>query len=376
MFPLPPLIAVALVAVAGLAATRLPYPPWLLRALRAGAAATPLGWYLLGVVLGPALGLLDASLLEACTPALACGIGWVAARAGAALAAPPPPDHHWSFRETVDAGAAWLVPAALLYAAARLLPDRFAPAWPPLSPEVVTLAAAVAVAGATGSRRVAFVAVLAAGAALIAQLPPLHGRLAGLPRPAVWAAFTVLGIALTAVLADRIARRAPAALPGAIAGVCLGAGVGLATGASPLIVCAGCGFLLARRSPAFTRLASDLQISEQAVAVPLWVAAGAQIGVGGPFPAVALAAVLLALWPLLRPRLAAAPVRADGSLGLAVALSFSFTAAPPVVGGGVSHAAVVTAVALAILLTRAINGLGRLSEARLTSGARRVEVSV
>jgi hypothetical protein len=366
--PLPPLIAVALLAIAGVAASRLPRPPWVIHVLQAVGAATPLGWYLLGVALGPALGLLDRTLLDACSPVLACAIGWIAARAGAGLALRPAPGDRSAGRDVAAAVVALVIPAALLFAAGRYLTPPIALDWKPVGPTIATLAATVTLAGAADSRRAITLALLAAAGGLLAQLP--HGRLAGLPLPAAWAAFTIAGVALAALLADRIARRAAASLPGTIAGICLGAGVGLATGASPLVVCALVGAALARWSPPFARLSDDLAITEPAVAALLWVAAGAQIS--GPFPAVALAAALLALWPLIRARLSRAAPRADPAFGLAVASSFAYTAGP---AAGRWGPAIVTAVAIGLLVVRTVPAPRSLPTPRLTSDARRAEVS-
>ena len=368
MPPLPPLIAVALLAFAGVLASHLPRPAWVARALQAAGAASPLGWYLLGVVLGPALGLLDRTLLDASAPVLACAIGWIAARAGAGLAAPRHHGDRSGVRDAAAAGVALVIPAALLFAAARYLTPPIAPDWKPVGPVIATLAAAVTLAGAADNRRAIILALLAAAGGLLAQLP--NGRLAGLPLPAAWAAFTIAGVALAALSADRIARRAAAPLSGTIAAICLGAGVGFATGASPLVVCALTGAALARWSPPFARLSENLAVTEPAVAAVLWVAAGAQIS--GPFPAVALAAGLLALWPLVRARLARATSGTDQTFGLAVASSFAFTAGP---AAGRWGPAILTAAAIALLVLRAVPASRSLAAPQLTSDARRAEVS-
>jgi hypothetical protein len=271
-------------------------------------------------------------------------------------------------RDTAAATIALVIPAALLYAAGRYLEPPIAPDWKSVGPAIATLAAAFTLAGAAVTRRAIILALLAAAAGILAQLP--SGRLAGLPFPAAWAAFTIAGAALTALLADRIARRAVSPLPGTIAGICLGAGVGLATGASPLVVCALAGAALARWSPPFARLSDDLANTEPAVAAVLWVAAGALIS--GPFPAVALAAALLALWPLLRARLARTAPRADPAFGLAVASSFAYTAGPV---AGRWGPAIVTAVAIGLLVLHAVPTSRSLAMPRLTSDARRAEVS-
>jgi len=366
--PLPPLVAVALLAIAGVLASRLPRPAYIARALQAVGAAAPLGWYLVGVVFGPVLGLLDRPLLDACAPVLACAIGWVAARAGAVLGAPRPPDDRFAIRDAAAAGAALVIPAALLFAAGRYLTPPVAPDWKPEAPVIATLAAAVTLAGATGRRYVIILALLAATAGILTQ--PAQGRLAGLPFPVAWAGFTIAGVALAALLANQIARRAATPLPGTIAAVCLGAGVGVATGTSPLVVCALVGAALARWSPPFARLSDDLAITAPTVAAVLWVAAGAQLS--GPFPAVALAAALLACWPLVHARLARTASRTDQTFGLAVASSFAYTAGP---AAGRWGPALVTATAISLLVLRAIPAVWSLAPPRLTSDGRRAEVS-
>jgi hypothetical protein len=366
VFPLPPLVAAALAALAALLATYLPRPAWLARALDGVAAATPLGWYLVGTILGPVLGLLDGHVLDASTPVLACAIGWIAARAGATLAAPRPPAERRSLRELAGIGLALVVPAALLYGAGRFLPPALAPAWTPAPAVLATLVAALIMAGAT-SPRAAAVALLTATGALLTLLP--HTRRADLWHAAAWGGFAIGGAATSALVAARLARRAPTHLPATIAGIGLGAGIGLATSTSPLLVCALTGAALARWSPAHARLAVDLRATEPVVAALLWVAAGAMLG--GPLRVVAVAAVLLSLVPLAR-RLSVPQAASDRTLGLAVALSFGLTAVDAL---GPEGPAIRTAAALALLVTAAVPVLVG-SAGRLTWRHPRPEVSV
>ena len=344
MLPLPPIIAAALAGVAALLATVLPRPAWLARALDGLAAVPQLGWYALGVALGPGLGLLDRDLLRACVPVVGLAIGWVAARAGASVGAPPPPEQRRNARDVALLAAALVVPAALLYAAGRFLPATLAPAWKPAPAVIATLVAALVVAGATDAGATA-AALLVAAAALVTLLPRAHR--ADLWHAAIWAGFLVGGAATSALLASRLARRAPTPLPAWIAAVGVAAGIGLATGTSPLLVCALVGAALARWSPAHDRLAVDIAVTEPAAAAVLWIAAGASIG--GRLPAVALAAALLALVPIVRLRfLPQANPGGGRTLGLAIVLSFTLTAAGPL---GPIAAAVLTAAAAALLLT-------------------------
>lgn len=368
MFPLRPLIAAALVGVAALLATLLPRPVWLARVLDHMGAVPHLGWFLLGVVLGPVLGLLDDALLRTCVPALGCAIGWVAAGAGATIGTPRPPEERRAARELAVIAAALLVPAALLYAAGRFLPATIAPAWTPAPAVIATLVAALLVAGAADVRTIT-AALLVAAAALATLLP--HARRADAWHAAAWVGFAVGGAATCALLAARLARLAPTPLPATIAGVALAAGIGLATGTSPLLVCALTGAALARWSPAHARLALDIGVTEPVAAAALWVGAGALIG--APLPPVALAALLLALVPLLR-QWFLPPAASGRTLGLAIALSFAITAVGPL---GASAEPVRTAAALALLVT-ALPAMvrGADTRSRLTSRHPNVEVSV
>jgi hypothetical protein len=363
VFPVPPIVAVALAAVAALLATYLPRPAWLARAIDWMAAASPLGWYLLGLVLGPALGVLDDDLLGRCTPAIACAIGWIAARAGATLAAPLPPGARrplWPFAGVVLTLA---VPAALLYGAGRFLPPAFAPVWMPPVPVIATLVAALAVAGGRDARLTG-TALLVAALALVALLP--HAHRADLRRDALWLVWAGGGAVVAALVAARLARAPATPLPATIAGVGLAAGLGLATGASPLVGGAVLGALLARRSAAHARLALDLALLEPVAGAALWVAAGAWFG--GRIPVVAGTAVLLAVAPLLRRVLAPAPP--DLTLGLAIALSFAVTARDAL---GATGPALVTTASLALLLCAAASAI---APRRLTSPTPTPEVSV
>jgi len=366
VFPLPPIVAAALAGFAALLATYLPRPAWLARVLDSVAAATPLGWYLVGVVLGPALGLLDDDTLDAAIPAMACAIGWVAALAGATLAARRPVGERRSPGPWAVAALTLAIPAALLYGAGRFLSPTLAPAWKPAPAIIATLVATLLVAAATDVRTIT-ATLLVAAAALVTLLP--HAHRADLLHALRWAGFAIGGAATGALVAARLARRAPTPIPATIAGVGLAAGIGLATGTSPLVVGALTGAALARWSPAHARIADDLRAAEPVAGAALWIAAGAMFG--GPLPVVAVAAVALALVPLLR-RFSVPQAETDRTLGLAVLLSFILTATSAL---GPQAPAVRTAGALALLLTAILPVLFT-PAARLTSRHPRPEVSV
>ena len=366
MFPLPPIVAAALAGLAALLATYLPRPAWLSRAIDGVAAATPLGWYLVGMVLGPALGLLDDDTLDAATPAMACAIGWIAALAGATLAAPRPPGERRSPGPWAVAALTLAIPAALLYGASRFLSPTLAPAWNPAPAVIATLVAALLIAAASDVRTTA-AALLTAAIALITLLP--HAHRADLLHALRWVGFAIGGAATSALVAARLARRAPTPIPATIAGVGLAAGIGLATGTSPLVVCTLTGAALARWSPAHARIADDLRAPEPVAGAALWVAAGAMAG--GPLPVVAVTAAALALVPLIR-RFLTPRAESDRTLGLAVVLSFTLTAARVL---GAQASAVRTAASLALVLTAVIPVLFA-PAGRLTSRHPRPEVSV
>ena len=359
VLPLPPLLAAALLGVTALLVAGLPRGAAVTRVVDGAAAASPLGWYLLGVVLGPGVGLLDRGLLDACAPLVACAIGWVAARAGAQLG------EGKVARGSLEIAGAILVPAVGLVIVTRALLAPSVQQWWVIGPVVVTLAATLALAGTADPGRAMAGALILAAVALAALLLP-HARVTDLRRAAVWVAFAIGAVVACAVLAARLARRT-LPLPGSVAALCLAAGLGLVTGVSPLVVCGLTGFALARYSIPHARLAATLELQEPAVAALLWTMAGASIG--GPLALVALAAAIVALWPLAR-RAIAGSTAADTSLGMAIVMNLTLS-----VGRGLGDLeyAVPTIAALALILLRAVP-TPRAAEA-LTSPAHKVEVS-
>jgi len=367
VFPLSPILATALVAAAVLLASRLPIPDPIARGLRWSATITSLGWYLLGALLGPGLGVLDRDVLDACAPLLAVATGWVAARAGAELARPEGERAPWSMPRVLEAIGAFLVPAVLLAGAARWLMPPTIEQWKLIGPAIATLAAALALAGTGNPRRVMFGSFVLVLAALVALLLP-HPSRTELKRLGIALAVALAGAGLCTAIAARLARRA-SFLPEMIAALCLAAGIGFVSRVSALIVCGVMGFALARRSLHHKHLAAELRIHEPVVAAIVWMLSGATLG--GPLAVVALATGLVALWPVGR-RLIAGPVEMDGTLGLAIAMGFTLTAGAGL-GEGDWTRAVPTVTALGLLLVRVIP-ITRAIEP-LTPPARRVEVS-
>src|SRR5256886_5212229 len=143
-----PVLALGLLAVAGLLAARLPRPsstrpPSLDLALTAGAPLV-----LLGLVLGPGIELLARPLLRALAPLTAFAIGWIGALLGARF--------EWRYARRIPrgawllaaagAGAAFLVVALGAWLLAWLVPG-LAAGWVPRLPAVLAIAAVAAASG-------------------------------------------------------------------------------------------------------------------------------------------------------------------------------------------------------------------------------------
>jgi hypothetical protein len=372
VFPLPPLIAAVLVALAALLVTYLPRPPWLVAVLAGARRAPPIGWLLIGVVLGPLLGVLDRPLIDALTPVVACAIGWFAAGAAARLAAPLAPGapirEPWSVADVAGLVAAFLIPAGLLYGALRVLPPPIAPTWKPAWPVIAVLSASLALAAAPRAAAATGWSLLVTAAALLGYFP--HAHRSDLRPIVLWLGFALGGTFIGVLVARRLGRQPKTRAPATITALCLAAGIGIASGASPYLVCGLLGLALAKWGPGYERLADELAPTESTVGALLWFAAG--VLAGGRFPAVYVAALLLALWPALRRHFVAAVPAPRHTLGLALALSFALTSTRSL---GTESGAVVTAAALALLVTSLVPLRSR-TPAPLTSATPQPEVTV
>jgi hypothetical protein len=358
--------ASVLLAVAGIAASYLDPARRLAQTVRARPILVPLAWYGIGILLGPGLGLLDDRVWEAAMPALLLAAAWVAARAGSLAVSPEQLSGRRAAVALADAVAAWLLPAAALYAAARYLPATLAPMWEPRWPVLVALAAAMTLASGANRRLATLVALCALLVALVAALPDT--RILRLPRYAAWAVSGLVGVGFTAVLWGWIGRRATPPLRGTVVGLAVGTGIGLAAGVSPLIVCAIAAAVLAGRSiRSMSGAWESLARSEAAAAAMVWVAAGTQLA-GSPAP-LAIAVLALSLWPLVRRLVARAPNEPDRTLGLVVLLSYVWTT------NRGDAAPLVTVVALGLLVTGMLTSHRRAGSAPLTSGLAPIEVS-
>src|SRR2546425_233022 len=205
-----PLLALALVAVAGLGATRLPWVSWRRWSHSDLLLATGLPLLLAGVLLGPGIGVLDRAVLRALAPVTALAIGWLAAGFGARLewrVVRRVPPALWGLGTAV-AIATFALAALAAWSLLRLRPALGA-AWAPALPGVLTLAA-VAVVSEPGAvartalgvgvrRRLVHACALAAG--VIVNLSPHRRRVQQLlhdwERP-IYAVFLIILGALLA----------------------------------------------------------------------------------------------------------------------------------------------------------------------------------
>jgi hypothetical protein len=369
-----PVFALALVAAAGIALTRLPLPrPRGVLSLDVVlAAGAPL--VLLGALLGPGLAVLDPEILRAIAPATALGIGWI----GAVFAA----RFEWRFLRRIPArvwGLAALQAAAVLAVTAlvawglgRAAPS-VAAAWRPTLPALLTLAAAATVSEAgvvalvARSRAFGLAAMLdtAFGAGVFAvALALFHPRDFGGAAIAVirWVAVAGAASAGVGMLFLWLGRLRPDGeelgldLLGAML---LGAGVGYATDVSPFVVCALATALIVNRAPPplRRRVQALLETWEPTVYAVFLIIAGALLRIPTVWllPAVVVLGVarVAARWApmrLARGSHAGLATVAQGGVALALALSFSL------VFGGRGGSAILTTVVLGVALAQALAG--------------------
>ena len=374
-----PLFALALVLIAGIGVTRLTRPA-LHYPLLDGIIATGVPFVLLGAVLGPGLGVLDAATLRILDPVTALGIGWVGASFGARL--------EWRMLRRIS-WRTWLVGAAL---AVPVLITTGATAW--------ALARSVQPLGEAWGRPFPAVALILAGAATTAASwrGPKLGRRNALLDTAFGTAVAAVGVAwyhphlaLRSIVLTVIAS---AGLGGLFAGfvrwqndrtdlgvgvaltgvIVAGAGFTYATQLSPFVVCALIAALGVSLAPAGVRV--SVQRALRRWVIPLYAAflsiAGALLRRVTPWllPAAILLAMLRAavrwvtvrfgldqmdpIWrslPFPAPREFAFPVMRQGAAAVALAAGFDFVRGGSTGGSG---GAVFLTVLLSVLAAEAL----------------------
>ena len=378
-----PTVALALLAIAGLLATRLPRLPTPRSPTLQLLYASGMPLLLLGLLLGPGVGLLDRPTLAALAPVTALAVGWVGAQLGA----------RWEWRmlrrlrpETYGVVAAQAVAGVGIgflaaWLGAKLVP-ALAAAWTPRVPAALTLGAVAIIPGAGAMERAARAAGLpphlvrslrrvallnAASGALVCAIAlglgrrPVAGVLPG------WIAALALevgaGVLVGALFLGlaRFARDGSALGFALIAVLLFGAGLGYAAELSPFVVCGLAIVFIVNRSPHRHRVRALLTswarptyellfvLVGAALTLPtLWVLAAAPV----------LAALrVLAQWSTVRSGLGHLPAAtlpavaglasvAQGASALALALGFSLIYR--------SGSAVVTTIAFGVVLTQAL----------------------
>jgi len=356
-----PLLALALLAVAGLAATRVHWPRLEPRLRRDAALAPGLPLVLIGLVLGPGISLLDQAAVHTLTPVTALAVGCLGAALGARL--------EWRLVKRVPRGV-WILcgvqalailaaVGASAWAVTRAVPALRA-AWTPILPAGLTLGAVAVVSGpaavaraaqATGARR-----PMVRAFDLAATLDAIFGVLAfavivGVSRPrdpaagvalgrAAWLAMTLGSGVLVGMAFLSVTRLRPVAdeLSFALLGAVLfGAGAAYAAGSSPLLVCAIAAALIVNLAPQRRGVGARLASWEHPATTGLFIMMGALLVLPTPWilpAALGLATLRVTVrWAVVRygrspleavrlPAQLGLATTAQGGTALAIAMSF------------------------------------------------------
>ncbi len=382
-----PVLALALVATAGILVTRLPPLPAprsiSLDLVLAGGA--PL--VLLGLLLGPGIDLLERPVLRALAPVTALAVGWIGAVFGARF--------EWRFVRRIprrvlllaltQAASVFAIVALAAWFLSRFIPALGA-AWIPRLPAVVTLGAVAAVSGpgavALVARHVGVRRSAARALGLAAELDTAFGALAFTlalavyhPRQPVgraalgwftWVALAIGSGALVGMVFLSLSRLRPE--PGDLAlslfGVLLfGSGVGYAADLSPFVVCALAAALIMNVSHRKHQVRQLLRDWEHPIYAIFLVIVGALLRLPTVWilPAVLVLGVLRVAvkWaavrygrgplklPHLPPQVGLAGV-AQGGVALALGSNFFITYGGPGGPGG----AVITTIVLGVVLAQ------------------------
>jgi hypothetical protein len=239
-----PVLALALVIVAGIGVTRLSRPALRRPALLDDLLATGAPFLLLGLLLGPGLGVVDAAGLQLLEPVVALAIGWIGALFGARL--------EWRMVRRISGrtwsiGATLAVPVLLATTVMALVLSRslspLAQSWGhPSLPVALALGGALTTAasqrGPRLGRRNALIDTLFGTAAVAIAVALYHPHVAVRSIVLTLLAAGLLGGVFVALAHGGVLRTAADTSIAACAVILCGAGFSYAAGLSPFVVCA------------------------------------------------------------------------------------------------------------------------------------------
>ena len=296
-----PVLALALVILAGIGVTRLSRPSFRHPALLADLLATGVPFLLLGLLLGPGLGVVDAAGLRMLQPLVALAIGWTGALFGARL--------EWRMVRRISVRT-WLIGATLAlpvllvttvmaWTLARALPP-LTEAWGrPLLPAALVLGGALTTAasqrGPRLGRRNALLDTAFGTAAVTVAVALYHPHLALRSLALTLVAGVTLGGLFVALARGGLLSEPREAGIAAFAVILCGAGFSYVAGLSPFVVCGLEASVLVSFSPAPVRraVAGVLSLWEGPLYAAFLLVAGALLR---PLTAwLLLAALVLAL---------------------------------------------------------------------------------
>ena len=256
-----PVLALALVILAGIGVTRLSRPSFRHPALLADLLATGVPFLLLGLVLGPGLGVVDDAGLRMLQPLVALAIGWTGALFGARL--------EWRMVRRISART-WLIGATLAlpvllvttvmaWTLARALPP-LAEAWGrPLLPAALmlggTLTTAASQRGPRLGRRNALLDTAFGTAAVTVAVALYHPHVALRSLALTLVAGVALGGLFVALARGGLLSEPRDAGIAAFGVILCGAGFSYVAGLSPFVVCGLEASVLMSFSPAPVRRA-------------------------------------------------------------------------------------------------------------------------
>ncbi len=237
------MLALALVIVAGIGVTRLSRPSFRHPALLDDLLATGVPFLLLGMLLGPGLGVVDAAGLRVLQPVVALAIGWTGALFGTRL--------DWRMVRRISVRT-WLIGATLAlpvllvttvmaWSLAHALP-AVAEAWGrPLLPAALVLGGALTTAasqrGPRLGRRNALLDTLFGAAAVSLAVALYHPHLAARSIALTLVVGAALGAVFVALARGGLLSDPHGAGVAVFAVILGGAGFSYAAGLSPFVVC-------------------------------------------------------------------------------------------------------------------------------------------